>query len=409
MVNEAKRQAETAKQQAERDQQRTHEALGITDAVTEGLIRKLRLGPAEKDVILAAREDFQRFLSELGEADEARPTAAETQLRIANYDMMLDRDAEAVAGYDRAIRLFERLAADFPEVPDYLKLLARSHSNLGVLFKRMTRLADAEAELRRAVELHELLIAGHPTDPRHRSDLAIALNNLGVVLRERHQAAAPAVYQRAIALGKQLVAESPDRPLYQTDLAAACGNLGNIVRDQGQAEAALNWYDEAIARLAPVVDKGRVASARFFLRNIHWDRAHALGLLGRHAEAIADWQRAFDLDEGADRQRIGLFREIAREEERLRAIAPGANEAASGSRYYTAARLFALAAGAAAPDEEKLSQHYAGRTLALLEQARTAGFFRDPQRIEELKKDKSLLVLGQRPDFQKFVADLERR
>ena len=70
--------------------------------------------------------------------------------------------------------------------------------------------------------------------------------------------------------------------------------------------------------------------------------------------------------------------------------------------------LFAAATTrAAAADEEKLSQHYAGRAMTLLDQARAAGFFRDPPRIDELKKDKLLKALEQRPDFQKFVADLE--
>src|SRR5262249_27385037 len=153
------------------------------------------------------------------------------------------------------------------------------------------------------------------------------------------------------------------------------------VRDQGQLADSLVEYSRAVDLLTPIVPKGRVASAQVFLRNVHWDRANALGQLGRHAEAVEDWQKAFDFDDGPDRQRIGLFRETAREEDRLKGIAPGANDDA-GARFYTAARLFAQAAGAAAPDEAKLSQHYAGRAMQLLEQARAAGFFRAPQRIE---------------------------
>jgi serine/threonine protein kinase/tetratricopeptide (TPR) repeat protein len=403
MVNAARRQAERA-------EQRTHKALDITDALTDGLVRKrISYGPAEKEIMAAALADLQRFLSELGEAEEARPMAAATQARIANLARAIDKRADAEAGYRRAIALYERLAAEFPENAAYRKILARNHYNLGVLLEPTGNLAEAETALRRAVELHEQLAADRPADKDHRSDLAAALNDLGVVLWMRGQpAAAEEVYGRAIGIGNQLVAEFPQYPDYQANLGACYHNLGNVVRDRGQPAAALVPYGKAIELLTPLAAQEQVANARFFLRNAHWDRANALGLLGRHAEAVEDWQRAFDLDDKkADRDRIRLFQQTAREEEQLKAIAPGADATASGARLYAAAELFARAAEKADPDEKQLSMHYAGRALQLLEQARTAGYFRDPQRIEELKKDSSWKALRPRADFQKFVAGLD--
>src|SRR5262249_146553 len=198
---------------------------------------------------------------------------------------------------------------------------ARSHCGLGVLLEKSKQLAEAEDSLRRAAELHEQLVADDPEDPRHRNSLAIALNDLGVILRERRQpAAAAAVYRRAIEIGKQLTAEFPDRPGHQCYLGATYGNLGNIVRDQGEVAAALTWYDKAIEALDPIQAQRRAGSARFFLRNVHWDRANALGQLGRHAEAVKGWQRALELDDGRDGKRLQLFQRGAREGERLQAI-----------------------------------------------------------------------------------------
>ena len=52
VVNEARLQEEAAKQRAEREQQRTHQALDTTDAMMEGMIRKgIALNPAEKDIM----------------------------------------------------------------------------------------------------------------------------------------------------------------------------------------------------------------------------------------------------------------------------------------------------------------------------------------------------------------------
>jgi serine/threonine protein kinase/tetratricopeptide (TPR) repeat protein len=386
----------------------TRVALDTTDVVLEaGIHSRSPLGGAQATRVRKVLQDYQRSGRESGGSQEARAVVALTQLRMALIAMLINERADAVAGYQRAIRLYEGLAADFPGVTEYRRGLAESHYNLGLVLADLNKPAEAEAAFRRAADLHEKLAADFPDEPLYRSDLADDLNDLGVVLSDHRPRAAEEVYRRAIELRKRLIADFPDSVLYQAHLGAGCGNLANVVRDQGQPEAALPWYGEAIELLGPIVARRQMDTAQRFLRNAHWDRANALGRLGRQAEAIKDWQRAFDLDDGSDQKRIRLFQEAARAEEQLKAIPAGPGEAAASGRFYAAAQLFASASAAAARDEKNLSIHYAGRALKLLEQTRAAGFFRDPQRIEELKKDRYLKALGQQPDFQKFVAGLE--
>jgi serine/threonine protein kinase/tetratricopeptide (TPR) repeat protein len=387
-------------------------ALEATEPVIRALAQKGgKLSPFEQDTLRTLLQDYRRLASVPGNGPDARVVEAERQFRMAYLAAVVGEPGEAEDGYRRAIQLCDGLTAEFPEVAAYRTLLARSHFNLGLLLDQPARRAEAEAAFRRAIELHEQLVADSPGNPGPRSDLAAALNDLAVVLREQHQPApAEAACRRAIDIGNQVVADFPDHPdhrAYRSSLGAGYANLGNLVRDQGQFADALTWYGKAIELLAPLEAQGHGASARF-LRNAHWDRANALGQLGRHTQAVADWQRALDLDGGSDQTLLQLFRDTAREEEQLQANPPGAGDAAAGRRFYAAARRFGSAAeAAAAKGEENQSLSYARRAMEVLRQAQTAGFFRDAEGIEELKKDPYLKALRRRPDFQKFVAGLD--
>jgi tetratricopeptide (TPR) repeat protein len=189
-------------------------------------------------------------------------------------------------------------------------------------------------------------------------------------------------------------------PQDQTNLAAGYHNLGNTLRDRGDAMAALAPYGKAIDLLTPI--NPRPDDAALFLRNAHWDRAHALGRLGQHAEAIKDWQQAIDLDAGPDQDDLRLF--LAAEETEVKLAAQGKPAA---ELLYAAAALNARATAAAkATEEADLEKRYAGRSLGLLKEAAAAGWFCDPQRLKPLKEDNPFAVLP--PDeFKAFLESLE--
>src|SRR5207244_359632 len=94
-------------------------------------------------------------------------------------------------------------------------------------------------------------------------------------------------------------------PAYVVELAGGYCNFGLLVRDQGEPQAALDWFAKAIGALEPVLQKEpRLVTAREFLRNTYWNRAEALDLLQRHGEAVTDWDRAIELDAGADKAEL---------------------------------------------------------------------------------------------------------
>ena len=67
----------------------------------------------------------------------------------------------------------EKLAADFPAVPDYRWGLASSHISLGQMLAGQGERAEAEAEYRAGVALAETLAADFPAVPQYRSNLAV--------------------------------------------------------------------------------------------------------------------------------------------------------------------------------------------------------------------------------------------
>jgi tetratricopeptide (TPR) repeat protein len=346
-----------------------------------------------------------------------RQELAHTHNSLGTLLTDLGKRSEAEAEFRRAIALQEKLASDFPTVPAYRQDLSKHHNNLGKLLRFLGRGPEAEVVTRRAIALQERLAADFPGVPAYRQELAKSHGNLGLVLQALGRGPeAEAEYRRDIALQEQLAADFPAVPDYAMELAAGCCNLGHLVRDRGEPAASLAWYARACAALRPVLAKEPgLALARRFLRNTHWGRAEALERLGRHAEAVADWEQARALND--DRPYDAAFG-LGRSGALARAGRPGPATAAveellrpgraDHGTLYDAARVYALAAAqvakAAPPHTNSLrAEHYARRAVELLRQALRKGH----KYVAGLQKDADLDALRPRPDFRQLLADLE--
>jgi serine/threonine protein kinase/tetratricopeptide (TPR) repeat protein len=379
----------------------------LTDAVIQSVTHnRIRLPDKEKRTIVDAVRLYGQSLVDAkpGSGQEDQAAAAKSRLRAADINALIGERVDAVAGYDRAIRLYEKLAADSPDVPEYAIELARSYFNLGGILFELGKWPEAESANRQAAALHEKLAAKFPAQPQHRHDLADDLNDLGILLRERGEfKEAEQIYRRAVDLGEKLVSEYR-LPDLQINLAARYHNLGNAVRDQERPADSLAFYQKAITLLDAILAKDRqYDDARVFLRNACWDRANALGQLGKHGEAIKDWQRAYDLDDGTDKENIKAFKLTAEMEEKINASGKSPTGVSAELRFETA-QIYARAI-AAAGKEPSLQKQYADRALALLQEIKDAGYFRAKERIERLKKP-DFEPLRQDPRFQEFLKRL---
>jgi tetratricopeptide (TPR) repeat protein len=143
-------------------------------------------------------------------------------------------------------------------------------------------------------------------------------------------------------------------------------------------------------------------------------RADALSRLGRHAEALAAWDRVMAATPETKRTSYELSRAEAlmRAGQRGPALAPLAKlrplAAGDGALLYRLAALYAAALALEAPElsaaeRSRRTAEDVAAALALLEQARVAGYFLRPARASKLTMDPAWKMFRDRDDFGKFL------
>ena len=165
---------------------------------------------------------------------------------------------------------------------------------------------------------------------------------------------------------------------------------------------------------------------RYNALNLHGSRANLYASLGRHAEAVADWDRVIEYnDVPEDRLAYHLSRIMAlvRTSDYARGVAEAeelargqaGSKPLAGADLYNFACVFALASTAAKNDERlkpieqtRRADSYADSALVWLTRASNAGFFEDPKYCEHALRDADLASLRERDEFQKLVRSKSR-
>jgi tetratricopeptide (TPR) repeat protein len=274
----------------------------------------------------------------------------------------------------------------------------------------MGQCAEAEAAYGQALAIQEKLAAEYPAVPQYRRDLASSHNDVGNLHRDlRKRAEAEAAYRRALAIQVKLATDVPAVPQYRIELAGSQCNFGHLLRDSNQTEQSLPLFAQAIATLEEVLRQIKVnVTAQQFLRNAHWGRAQALDGLKRHAEAARDWDKVVELSPEAQRAGFRANRALSRVRAgQVDAAIQEAEEVAKnsdGNTLYHAAAVLALAAARRDEPGGSLSKDKcAQRAVVLLGQAVAKGY----KDAEHMKNDDDLKALRGRDDFKKLLAELE--
>jgi serine/threonine-protein kinase len=343
---------------------------------------------------------------------------AESYVNVSLAYKDLRKSAEAEAANRRAIPIFERLVHDYPTLPDYRYRLALAYNNLGTVFRSSRRWKDAEEAFRAAAPHWEELARDHPSVVDYARFQAAIYYNLGLTYQDTDRIdEAEQAFRQALEINEKLSHEHPAMIDFGMLVGKTYGRLGDMQRDHGKPEAALEWFERGQTKLEEVLKMdGRRVDTREGLRNIHWGRAMALGDLDRHAEAVRDWERALALDAGNYHGEIRLKRATALASlgQYTAAVAEGdavlTAKPKTANLLYQAGLVHAAAAGAVAADKkvssierEELHERYSARCVALLTEAQTAGYFKDPANGSQFQKSRMLQPLRSRPDFQALL------
>jgi serine/threonine protein kinase len=328
------------------------------------------------------------------------------------------RFSDAEARFQEALTLESRLIDSFPDDASYQEQLGSIHNCLGNVYIETKRIDEAESAYRSALGIQEALARAQPDLPDYQQRLAGTYNNLGLLYRGRRRwMEADSSVKKAVAIRERLADGHPDVIAYASDLSSGYCNLGHIVRDTGHPQEALGWYNRAIDRLSQVLKKeARDTSARRIAADAFRSRALVLVRLGKHGEAIADWDQAIVFNEESFRSILrsmraeslahsGRYREAVTEAKELsRQPPPGKNAC------YNLACICAVAAVAAAEDpkapaatRQAISNRYQEESLALLRRAQADGLFKERATVDFLEKDSDLAPLRTRADFQAWL------
>jgi tetratricopeptide (TPR) repeat protein/tRNA A-37 threonylcarbamoyl transferase component Bud32 len=387
-----------------------------------------------------AESVFRQAIDRLEELTQAHPQEADYRrdLAICYYDLgslfwSVRTYPEAQAAFGKAVAILEPLTQSQPGVVSYQLELAKSHHGLVMVHSATGELSAGERAYLASREVWEKLVRANPAVTLYRRNLAQVNNNLGLVYALTGQIEpSQSAYDQAVRQWQQLSRDHPTVLEFAVGEAMTFYNLGNLLRDSDQTEKALDCYGSAERNLAAVLQREpRHVNARALLWSLHGARAIASSQLGRHAEAIPDWDAFLEYGDGQLPHLSELMRALAqarakRQDLSLSALADHRAVAAEAQAFidkmippggvlYVLAHVYALCTTAALHDakltsveRDKLAQDYAARAVAALLKAQKTGYFGFTANRERLKRESAFDPLRMRPDFRTLLEESQK-
>ncbi|HVR74133.1 MAG TPA: serine/threonine-protein kinase [Planctomycetota bacterium] len=403
LVSEQKGVAEYAASQA-----RIQGNLGL-------LLRESGRLPEAQSMFLQSVAVREKLLEQEPASMPLRGQLATSWNNLGTLFRVLRQAGEAERAFEKVLEILDsavvkQRSGGSSEPAKFQHLRAHAWNNVGIMRNEGERFTEAEQAFRQALAIKEKLAETFPSIPQYRHDLAGSLNNLGTLLTSGNKIdEGQAAYQRAIQLYERLVADSPADTRFVVTLAGTYSNMGRLIGDQGQLEPSLPWLTKSVEILEGALRRDqRVAKVRETLCIAYWTRAMTLAGLNRFSEALEDWNRAIDMDDGRYLLALRLKRasNLLQLKDHLRAVADVAAVVESSSvtaeDLYNAACVYALSARLSQDDGPR-ADSYAGHAVVLLRRALGNGF----KDLAHLNSDSDLEGLRSREDFQILIKGLD--
>ncbi len=201
----------------------------------------------------------ERTKAALAEAEQnlAQANANFTQARrvVDRFGIQLADQLQTTPGTERlrqqllieTLRYYREFAAQIDGQFDVQDQLAMTYLKSGVVTAKLGADRKAMAEYQTAQQILEKLLQEDPTNTHLRSQLALSRNNMALLLAAAGNiTAAQQEFDRAIADQKQLVATDPTSAEFASQLAESYVNLGTLLGETDQTDAAVRSLDKAI-------------------------------------------------------------------------------------------------------------------------------------------------------------------
>jgi serine/threonine protein kinase/tetratricopeptide (TPR) repeat protein len=370
----------------------------------------------------SALKEYEKLAGENPKVRDYRAIQGRIHHNLGLVYRSVHKEDLAENAYLMALAIQKELVREYPESTGYLQDLSTTHYNLGNVYRDTKRPVQVAAAFQAAIDLQHKLVLVHPAVALYGQQLARSLGSLGVFYCDTNQfGLAEAQYRKALPIQEKLARDHPSVLDYAVDLAVTYAHLGDLLFDSVQTEAKLEWYGKSINTLEGVLKQDkRHGKGRHFLDRGYITRARVLAHVERHAEAVIDYDRAIALTAEGDQDAYRLARvlSIVRVGDHVRATREAeelvVRAADAGDVQYDLACVYSLSSWVAHEDEslpeaerDKLADDYAAFAIRLLTKLDDAGYFKDPQNIEQLKNDEDFDPLRAQKEFKKLLDRLQ--
>jgi tetratricopeptide (TPR) repeat protein len=340
---------------------------------------------------------------------EYRHSLSGIHLVYASHFAELEQHIDAEKHYTIAAHNSSKLSADFPMVPMYRNMQAIISNNFGALLVANKRYQEAEEKIVFAMKIREQLSRDFPLIVEYRINLSDSFLSLGVVRADLgRRKEAESEYMKAREIQLELTRQFPKVPEYQANLGCTECNLGNLASEDGEYEMAVSRYDKAIELLSPLhLQNPLEENSKQFLLRSYWGRARVYARIGKHSEALMDWNRSMELcpksqlshfiaDRAYTKLKLGLVVEAVKDISVLRKRLGWSDE-----QLINFACIYSLAS---VKIIDKRTE-YAEEAVELARKAIKAGY----KNYILLKNSNDFAPLRDRDDFRKLIAELEAK
>ncbi len=236
---------------------------------------------------------FEKLAADHPNEPNYRAEMGHSLWQVANLSSTLGQHDEAEKLHRRALDVFEKLAADVPTVTFYRQEQGFSYWHLGSLMKNTGRPQDAEEPMRQALAIHAKLAADFPNEHEYRARLARSYTNLiEVLLAQDKQAEAEKTIREAVDKFGELATAHPGVPDYQRSRAAFQCQLAQLQAAGKRGLEAEKSFLEAINSYEKIIKEFPQYEG---LWQVYSDLAHALAASNRPREADATYRKVAKL------------------------------------------------------------------------------------------------------------------
>jgi tetratricopeptide (TPR) repeat protein len=388
-----------------------------------------------RDLLLEAREFFDRLARERGGEPRVEVDRARNFLRLAKITEELGEPGEATSSSLQARSIFTELTQRNPRRPEYREGLAMAFDSLGRSYGGDLQLDKAKTAFQDATSVWEQLVRDNPNEPRYRYRNAVTLNQLGRLLciKLRDVTEGEKVLNASLSLCRRLVDDDPDRLEYRNQLAEALLTIGVAWSDR-EFDRVKGLLDQALEiREKLVVDHPDVSEYQADLVEacVLIATSYSNARIPGRVQTI--YQRIRQISDDLARQHpdVPVFVENRHLIEMLSSVpvlsisgdhahVTAAAEAAvagaprSGIVMLYAACCYSLASESALSDQHlpaaergQRAEDYQIRAMELLRAARAKNLFDQPWYRSGLKTDPDLKPMRGRAEFREFVRELD--